>query len=182
MTKTIKLNDLHLVLLCAAAQRKNGSLLPAPKSVASQEARIRKAIPSLIRQGLVEETPVTNAKVAWREEDGTHISLVITETGREAIGAGDAHEAAAAPASAIVPDDVMPASSAASPSPPVSKIAQVIALLTRTEGATLDELVRMTGWLPHTTRAALTGLRKKGHGIAREKRGDMTCYRIVAGA
>ena len=44
---------------------------------------------------------------------------------------------------------------------------QVLALLRRSDGASLDELVVATGWLPHTTRAALTGLRKKGHAIAR---------------
>ena len=33
----------------------------------------------------------------------------------------------------------------------------------RKTGATLDDLVEATGWLPHTTRAALTGLRKKGY-------------------
>jgi hypothetical protein len=37
-----------------------------------------------------------------------------------------------------------------------------------------------TGWLPHTTRAALTGLRKKGHVIEKTKRDDATCYRIEA--
>ena len=41
-----------------------------------------------------------------------------------------------------------------------TKIAQVIELLRRRDGATLAELVA-TGWLPHTTRAALTGLRKR---------------------
>jgi hypothetical protein len=56
----------------------------------------------------------------------------------------------------------------------------VIALLERTEGATLGEMVAATGWLPHTTRAALTGLRKKGHSIDKAKRGEETCYRIVA--
>jgi hypothetical protein len=35
-----------------------------------------------------------------------------------------------------------------------------------------------TGWLPHTIRAAITGLRKKGHSIQRIKRDGMTCYRI----
>ncbi len=33
--------------------------------------------------------------------------------------------------------------------------------------ATLDALIEATGWLPHTTRAALTGLRKKGYVIER---------------
>jgi hypothetical protein len=60
-----------------------------------------------------------------------------------------------------------------------SKIAQVLALLRRAEGATLAELVEATGWLPHTTRAALTGLRKKGHVLLGDKRGEVTCYRIA---
>lgn len=54
---------------------------------------------------------------------------------------------------------------------PATKAAAVIALFKRNIGATLAELVTATGWLPHTTRAALTGLRKKGHLIERSKRG-----------
>ena len=60
-----------------------------------------------------------------------------------------------------------------------SKSAAVVALLERDSGATLAELIAATGWLPHTTRAALTGLRKKGHSIECSKREDATCYRIV---
>lgn len=63
-----------------------------------------------------------------------------------------------------------------------TKTAMVLGLLRREQGATLDELVAATGWLPHTTRAALTGLRKKGHGIDRGKRDDATCYRVMAAA
>jgi hypothetical protein len=37
-----------------------------------------------------------------------------------------------------------------------------------------------TGWLPHTTRAVLTGLRKRGMKIEREADADKpTVYRIV---
>ena len=46
-----------------------------------------------------------------------------------------------------------------------TKIARVIELLQRGDGATLAELVAATGWLPHTTRAALTGLRKRGYAV-----------------
>ena len=60
-----------------------------------------------------------------------------------------------------------------------AKTTAVIALLERGGGATLAELVAATSWLPHTTRAALTGLRKKGHTIERSKRGEETCYRIA---
>jgi hypothetical protein len=63
-----------------------------------------------------------------------------------------------------------------------TKIAQVTALLLREDGATLEELITATGWLPHTTRAALTGLRKKGHTVDKSKRGKATCYRIAASA
>ena len=74
---------------------------------------------------------------------------------------------------------------AAKPAPTArgpSKIEQVVALLSRTEGATLAELIAATGWLPHTTRAALTGLRKKGHSIAKTSRDGATCYRIEVAA
>jgi hypothetical protein len=64
--------------------------------------------------------------------------------------------------------------------PPASKIGMVADLLRRKNGATLAELVAATGWLPHTTRAALTGLRKKGHGIERGSRAGVTTYSIVA--
>jgi DNA-binding IclR family transcriptional regulator len=63
-----------------------------------------------------------------------------------------------------------------------SKISTVIGLLKREQGATLDEMVQTTGWLPHTTRAALTGLKKKGYTIEKAKREDVTCYRIAAEA
>ena len=63
-----------------------------------------------------------------------------------------------------------------------TRIDKVIALLKRKQGATLDEMVKATGWLPHTTRAAMTGLKKKGHTIERDKRGDVSCYRITKSA
>ena len=62
---------------------------------------------------------------------------------------------------------------------PATKTSAVIALLERDTGATLAELIAATSWLPHTTRAALTGLRKKGHVIERSKRDEETCYRIA---
>ena len=63
-----------------------------------------------------------------------------------------------------------------------SKIDSVIGLLHREEGATLAELTGATGWLPHSARAVLTGLKKKGHTIEKLKRDDVTCYRIVDAA
>ena len=46
-----------------------------------------------------------------------------------------------------------------------TKLARVLELLQRDCGATLEELIAATDWLPHTTRAALTGLRKRGYAV-----------------
>ena len=63
--------------------------------------------------------------------------------------------------------------------PGVTKRAQLIILLECNEGASLDDMVAATGWLPHTTRAALTGLRKSGKIIESEKADGVRRYRIV---
>jgi hypothetical protein len=53
-------------------------------------------------------------------------------------------------------------------------------LLARTEGATLGQMATATGWLPHTTRAALTGLKKKGRVISSERvEGTGRVYRLA---
>ena len=61
-----------------------------------------------------------------------------------------------------------------------SKQAQLIALLVRDEGATLDQMIAVTGWLPHTTRAAMTGFRKKGYAISSDKVDGVRTYRAIA--
>jgi hypothetical protein len=63
-----------------------------------------------------------------------------------------------------------PSSSSAAGAPRQgSKQALVVDMLTTADGATLDALAEATGWLAHTTRAALTGLRKRGYGIERAR-------------
>jgi hypothetical protein len=62
---------------------------------------------------------------------------------------------------------------------PATKIGRVVELLRRGEGASLAELVKATGWLPHTARAALTGLKKKGHVLSKAKRDGTTIYAIA---
>ena len=85
------------------------------------------------------------------------------------------HKSKAAPATPIpaAPDVTAPNLAAS-----LSKIAQVIEMLQRSGGATLGELVTTTGWLPHTTRAALTGLRKKGYTLDKQSRDGVTVYFI----
>ena len=62
----------------------------------------------------------------------------------------------------------------------VTKTDQLIALLRRPDGASIEEMVEALGWLPHTARAALTGLKKKGHAVVRDKAGSVTVYKLSA--
>ena len=77
-----------------------------------------------------------------------------------------------------------PAADGASKAPkPGTKQALVVDLLAREAGATVAEIQAVTGWLPHTTRAALTGLRKRGHVLAGSKGPDgERRYRILTPA
>lgn len=60
----------------------------------------------------------------------------------------------------------------------VTKSDLIVTMLSRTGGATLDELIAVTGWLSHTTRAALTGLNKKGRIVTSDKLDGVRRYRI----
>jgi hypothetical protein len=178
---TTKLTDLQLVLLATAAQRSDGSVLPPPEHLGDQATRIRRAISPLLKRTLIEEIAVTDTTQIWREEDGAKIGLVITAAGRAIIADEEkdlpAGQASPGMTAAIAPIPPAPTAPAAT-----SKIATVLTLLRRPDGATLAELVEATGWLPHSTRAALTGLRKKGHVLAKGSRGDVTAYSIAAAA
>ena len=60
-----------------------------------------------------------------------------------------------------------------------TKAAMVTRILLREKGATLAEMSKTTGWQPHSCRAFLTGLRKKGS-ILKEQRSDgQLAYRIA---
>ncbi len=59
-----------------------------------------------------------------------------------------------------------------------TKQSQLLGLLKCETGASIAELVAAFGWQPHTARAALTGLRKNGHAIAKAKVGDETRFSL----
>jgi DNA-binding IclR family transcriptional regulator len=60
-----------------------------------------------------------------------------------------------------------------------SKAAMVIKILAREKGATLLEMSKATGWQPHSCRAFLTGLRKKGSILKEERSDGQLAYRIA---
>lgn len=79
-----------------------------------------------------------------------------------------------AKASAKVTD--APSDSGASRAP--TKTDQLLTMLQTSDCVSIEELSDRFGWMQHTTRAALTGLRKKGHAVIRGKQGSVTVYRI----
>ena len=65
--------------------------------------------------------------------------------------------------------------------PPAStKRAMLIGMLERAEGTSVTEIGQRLGWLPHTVRAAITGLRHAGREVARGKdQSGQSVYRLV---
>jgi hypothetical protein len=197
-----KLTDTQLIILSKAVARKDGAAIAPAKM---NRSAATKAGSSLVARKLMREIRSKPGTPVWREDaDGRNVSLLITRAGREAIGAEEPTKVAA---TAIVTrkrdrknceavDESRVAAKVASrnkhaadvgdASPVVasprtgSKQAMVIGLLSGEGGATLDELVRATGWLPHTTRAALTRLRKRGFLLVRSHDAtNVSTYRIT---
>ena len=176
MPRKLKLDDLHLILLSTASQRDDGRVLPVADSIAGDTDRISAAVTQLLNYKLIEEVPATRPPF-WREDGDDHFGLIMTKAGYAAIGVvlgdSDVQDAGIGRAPAAQCPNL--------PAPP-TKSATIITLLQRDDGATLPQLIAATDWLPHTTRAALTGLRKKGHAIDRLKVAGVTTYRIASAA
>ncbi len=60
-----------------------------------------------------------------------------------------------------------------------TKQAAILDLVRRAKGASIDDLTSATGWQAHSVRAALTGLRKRGHDIERSVESGASRYRII---
>jgi hypothetical protein len=184
-----KLIDAQRIVLSGAAQRDDGAAM-LPERLTEKAAQ--KLAATLIAKGLVRELRARADMPVWRRnEAGRAIALVVTKLGREAIkGDGDRQKDdtaadASAPSIASAEPSQIAASSRSERTIPRqgSKLAEVMALLGRKQGVGIEELMSATGWLPHTTRAALTGLRKRGFAIERSRtEKGASVYRIVLAA
>jgi len=178
-----KLTDTQLILLSTAAQRDDSAVVLPERMNRGSAMR---AATSLVARKLMREVRAKPGMPVWRtDENERPLSLVIMKAGREAIGVEAAEDAVSARVSGVKIGDKSFDRNAAHAFPdnaprPGSKQALLVAMLSKPKGATLGQLVEATGWLPHTTRAALTGLRKRGFAIERaadDKLGSV--YRIV---
>ena len=200
-----KLTDTQLVILSTAAQRNDGAALPLPKSVKLQGGAVSHVLKSLLKKGLLDEQPAAHDAASWREsKDGQRLTLVITDAGRAAIGVA-ADEQSQPPPASITPRGSKRssgrrarASESKGTTAPKSKAkktasssalrsgtkqALLVDLLQRKGGATIAEVVKATGWQPHSVRGAISGALKKklGLAVASDKvEGRGRVYRIAA--
>lgn len=148
-------------------------------------AAVQKITEVLIVQKLMREIRTKPGMPIWRTaDDGRSKSLVILKAGRAAASAKSepssrsrgcvrttkppGREGMVEPG---ISSNIKPRSG--------SKLSLVIALLSVESGVSLQALAAATGWLPHTTRAALTGLRKRGFAVERLRdQKDGSVYRI----
>ncbi len=212
MSKTIsnsrstatRLTDAQTAMLVAASQREDRCLTLIPSM---RGAKLVKTAEKLIAAGLVREVKAKASIPVWRRdgETGIAFALTLTAAGAKAIaGEREVHSGEAAATNKSEPSAPAPTGSpvalarvtqkTAVPADierrerceprPTSKIAAVVGLLSRSGGATLADLVAATGWLPHTTRAALTGLRKRGYVVmlARSNGDRGSAYSITSKA
>jgi hypothetical protein len=222
-----RLSDTQLVILSAAAQRDDLSVLPLPDTLTLKGGALNKVMDSLRNRGLIRVLG----------GDGGPERVVITSEGMAAIGVeADEDEAptAAATAPTSAEADSLPEAparaseangaqkrakagpargkgktartTARAPSAPEAagapsakptpragtKQAQMIDMLKRPEGATVEQIAAATGWQHHTIRGAISGALKKKLGLTVEAtrtrdvgpnktgaRGSSTVYRIT---
>lgn len=197
------LSDTQLLILSAAAQRDDLRII-LPDRLHGGAGQ--KVLAALLGKALIEEIPESELqRVAFDPGAAEQLTYRISPHGLVTIGVESEDQEPATATGAGDTDEVGPGQGVletGAPVPPTagegnqlaaeppnsglqstspragSKLADLIELLARPDGASINELTVATGWLPHTTRAALTGLRKRGISVERDKRGDgTTIYR-----
>ena len=189
-----KLSDTQLAILSAACQRENSSVYPVPAKISGAPlAKVLQSL--LARELIEEVETSDAAATWRTRDDGIGLSLRATPAACKEIAvapaeakqakparakaakASGAKKAHAGPRSATQPKRARKAAKGRSPArkPAVAptrgksregtKQAEMIALLRRREGGTIDEIVAATGWQKHTVRGAIAGALKKKLGL-----------------
>lgn len=144
----MKLTDTQTLILNAAIQSSGGQLSWFPDSL--KGGARDKVLGSLLRQGLI-------------QIDGE--SHRVTELAYEALGLP-------VPPASIEPIKAAPRTREN------TKQAQIIAMLQRPEGATINQIIEVTGWQPHTVRGTLAGAFKKKLGLLIVSEKDSQANRV----
>ena len=215
-----KLSDTQAVILSAAAQRDDGAVLPLPETLKIKGGAVDKVLGSLKAKGLIEHQGIPRGDdppplritragleaIGVETEDDAPEGATPPDTGATSAEAGV--EVVDAPALATEADGAATrarsktrakpakrskAAPAGKPTPRAgTKQAQMIELLKRPEGATVEQIAEVTGWQKHTIRGAISGALKKKLGLTVEAtrtrevgpnktgaKGSSTVYRIT---
>lgn len=203
-----EMSEAQRLMLQAAAAREDRFLQPPTNA---RGAAARAIAGKLIGAGWAKEMMALNGAPVWRRDaaSGNAFSLKLTAKGLKAVAGSSKDSAGPAKASVAVvgekaapkkptrqtehlpavrtagsSDDIQIEAAAATARAPRagSKLGSVLDMLSAGAGATIGELMAATGWLEHSTRAALTGLRRRGYGLSltRRERDGASVYRIEA--
>ena len=163
------------MLLSAAAQRDDRSLLPFPETLTTKRAALARTITALRKRKLIEERRITDGAPAWRRDEDSHAySLFATTTALRALGVEEADKepseaASAAPrkrkttATRSRPTHNTPTHSESKrgAKPAQTKQDLVLGMLRRRSGATIDDITTKTGWQAHSVRGFFSGVVRK---------------------
>ena len=211
-----KLSDTQAVILSAASQRDDGAVLPLPETLKIKGGAVDKVLGSLKTKGLIDHlgTPRGDNPPPLRITRAG-LQAIGVETEDEARAADRARRRPMPESRRPTPRRPRPrptarprrprqaqgeggqagkAAPAEKPTPRAgTKQAQMIELLKRPEGATVEQIAAATGWQHHTIRGAISGALKKKLGLTVEAtrtrevgpnktgaKGSATTYRIVA--
>jgi hypothetical protein len=172
-----KLTDTQTIILSRAATRPDNLAMPLPEGL--HGAAAQKAVTAMITRGWLEEVEANlrRGEPLWRETgDGHGTTLVATEAGLAAIGidpvvattttnprtaklelAPEPKDASAAPTGSATPKPIAIRAG--------TKQAEIIALIQRPQGASISEIVEVTGWAAHSARGMISGGLKKKLGL-----------------
>jgi hypothetical protein len=197
-----KLTDTQLIVLTAAAGRDDGSILPLPDTI--RGGAVTKVVDALVGKGLAER--IEDERIAVDD------LVRITRAGLTAInvdpddgapaaddGHGDEDGAVAAPEPEVATTGADGATQAETVTDEPAgkpkraprrkregtKLALLIEMLRRPEGATIDQIADKTGWLRHSIRGAISGALKKKLGLtvtSEKVEGGERTYRIIHAA
>ena len=192
MTK-VTITDNQRTVLQAAANSANLIAWPVPQKLGLNSGSSTIVVKGLLKKGLLEERHALGDDATWREDDdGRKLTVVITKSGMAAIGMLSLDEARQEPDTG----DAAHSDAAESTNTPAvtanldqprmpragSKLAILVALLSREEGATVEEMVGATGWQTHSVRGIMSGalVKKFGLRIVSEKvEGRGRVYRVA---
>ena len=195
------------LMLQAAAAREDRFLQPPTNA---RGAAAKTIAGKLVEAGWAKEMKALNEAPIWRRDaaSGSAFTLKLTTKGLKAVAGSSEESAGAAKASVTVvaekaalrtpsrQTEHRPAARAVRSNEGIrteatptaarapragSKLGSVLDMLSAEAGATIGELIAATGWLEHSTRAALTGLRRRGYelSLTRGERDGASVYRIA---